>query len=111
MLRLAAAWAMFAATDAWALDLTLDSPRERAGYVYCDVWVAEPFEVRVRESLARGMPATLRVRAELWRRRNGWFDRLESSFDADVRIRYEFWSEQYRIERPGAEPLLPGVEL
>jgi hypothetical protein len=105
LLGLSAAWALFAASEALALGLTVDPPRESGGYVYCDVWVADPFEVRVRESLARGMPATLGVRAELWRRRNGWFDRLESSFDADVRIRYEFWSEQYRIERAGAEPL------
>jgi hypothetical protein len=76
-------------------------PRERAGYVYCDVRVRDPFETRVRESLARGMPATLSVRAELWRRRRGWFDRLESTYEAAVRIRYDVWSEQYRIDRPG----------
>jgi len=89
-----------------ALDLAVDSPRERAGYVYTDVRLHDPFEPRVRESLERGMPATLSVRAELWRRRHGWFDRLESSYEAAVRIRYDVWSEQYRIERPGAEPVL-----
>ena len=51
-------------------------PREHAGYVYTDVRLHDPFEHRVRESLERGMPATLSVRAELWRRRHGWFDRL-----------------------------------
>ena len=88
---------------ATALDLALDPPRERGGYVYANVEMADPFEIRVRESLARGMPATLVVRAELWRRRNGWFYRLESSYEAQVRIRYEVWSEQYRLERSGAE--------
>jgi len=89
-----------------ALELTVDLPREHAGYVYTDVRLHDPFEPRVRESLERGMPATLSVRAELWRRRHGWFDRLESSYEAAVRIRYDVWSEQYRIERPGAEPVL-----
>jgi hypothetical protein len=51
------------------------------------------------------MPATLEVRAELWRRRNGWFDRLESSFEVSVRIRYEVWNDSFRLERPGADPL------
>jgi hypothetical protein len=87
-----------------ALDLTVDAPREHGGYVYCDVRLREPFEPRVRESLEHGMPATLSVRAELWRRRRGWFDKLESNYEAAVRIRYDVWSEQFRIERPGAEP-------
>lgn len=94
---------VLSAPDAAALDLRLDRPRERGGYVYANVKVGDPFEARVRESLARGMPATLVVHAELWRRRNGWFDRLESSYEAQVRIRYEVWSEQYRLERAGAE--------
>lgn len=103
---LALAWLVLLPAAAWALDLTVDSPREHDGYVYCDVRVSEPFEPRVRESLEHGMPATLVVRAELWRRRRGWFDRLESTYEAAVRIRYDVWSEQFRIERPGADPVL-----
>lgn len=87
---------------AWALDLDVAMPREHSGYVYCDVRLRDPFETRVRESLERGMPATLSVRAELWRRRHGWFDRLEGNYEAAVRIRYDVWSEEFRIERPGA---------
>jgi hypothetical protein len=91
-------------SPASALDLTVSAPRERNGYVYVHARVADPFVPRVEESLARGMPATLEVQCELWRRRNGWFDRLESSFRARVRIRYEVWSDAYRIERAGAAP-------
>ena len=86
---------------AHALDLVLAPPHERDGYVYASLEMSEPLEARVRESLARGMPATLVVQAELWRRRNGWFDRHEGSTEARVRIRYEAWSELYRIEYPG----------
>lgn len=93
------------------MEMAVDVPRERGGYVYCDVRLSEPFEPRVRESLARGMPATLSVRAELWRRRRGWFDRLESSYEAAVRIRYEVWSERFRLERAGADPeLVPSLD-
>ena len=103
VVSLLGACVLLAAGDAAALDLELHPPRERGGYLYANVEVADPFEARVRESLARGMPATLVVHAELWRRRNGWFDRLEGSYEAQVRIRYEVWSEQYRLERAGAE--------
>ena len=102
---LALALLLATATPARAMDLVVGAPREHAGYLYCDVEVADPFEERVRESLGRGMPATVTVHAELWRRRRGWFGRLESSYDAEVRIRYETWSERYRVDRPGADPI------
>jgi uncharacterized protein DUF4390 len=89
------------AAPAAALEIRLDRPRERAGYVYVDARLRDLFPPRIAESLARGMPATLLVRTELWRGRNGWFDRLESSFDASIRIRYEVWNESYRLERAG----------
>ena len=40
------------------------------------------------------MPATLQLHVELWRRRGGWFDRMERSVDAAVRLRYDVWSEE-----------------
>ena len=92
-----------------ALELALAPPRERDGRVVVE---AQPYQVlgtRVAESLARGLPATLVLHAELWRDRRGWFDRLESSTDASVRIRYEVWSNSYLIERIGAAPIVVGT--
>jgi hypothetical protein len=83
----------------------LSTPRERGGYVYVAATVSQPFGERVGESLQRGMPATLELKAELWRRRNGWFDRLESGYQAQVRIRYEAWNEQFRIEGPRGQTI------
>ena len=88
-----------------ALEAALGTPYPRAGWVWADVRLADPFAPRVAESLSRGMPATLQLHAELWRRRSGWFDRLESSYDAAVRIRYEVWNEQFRLERAGLKPV------
>src|SRR5262245_7506707 len=91
------------ATGAHALDLRLAQPHEHGGFLHANIEVVDPFERRVRESLGRGMPATLLVHTELWRRRNGWFDRHETSSEVQVRIRYETWNEQYRIDRIGSE--------
>ena len=85
-----------------ALEVAVVATREQAGHVWTDVRLAELFAPRVAESLSRGMPATLRLHTELWRRRRGWFDRLENSFDAEVRIRYDVWSRAYQLERRGA---------
>ncbi len=91
-----------------ALELTLAPPRERDGRVVVEARPSRVLDSRVAESLARGMPATLVLHAELWRHRRGWFDRLESSVDASVRIRYDVWSDSYLLERIGADPIVVG---
>jgi hypothetical protein len=96
---------LLVATQAWALGVQISPPRERNGYVYIDAGVSDPFSTRTTESLQRGMPATIEVRAELWRRRTGWFDSFEGGYDARVRIQYEAWSDKWRIERAGAAPI------
>jgi hypothetical protein len=94
-----------------ALEITVLPPRERNGYLWVDVRLGDLFDPRVEGSLARGMPATLALHAELWRRRDGWFDALESVFDADLRLQYDFRNSAYRLERAGAQPLLvPGLD-
>jgi len=94
------------APAALALDLTLGAPRARDGDVWVDVRLEDPLAPRVAQSLARGMPATLELHAELWRRRTGWFHRLQSSYDASIRMRYEVWNESFRLERAGDSPLV-----
>jgi hypothetical protein len=89
-----------------ALEVSIEPPRERQGLLIVDAQPRDLFAPRIAESLARGMPATLQLHAELWRMRRGWFDKLESSADASVRIRYEVWSDTYFIERLGAEPIV-----
>ncbi len=99
------------APPARALEITAQPPRERSGYLWVDIQLGDLFEPRVEGSLARGMPATLTLHAELWRRRVGWFDGLESVFDAELRLRYDFRSAAYRLERTGARPLVvPGLD-
>ncbi len=85
-----------------ALTVDVQRPREREGYLWVDLQLDDLFPPRVEQSLSRGMPATLLLHVELWRRRSGWFDRLESTFESPLKIRYEVWSENFHIERPGA---------
>ena len=92
----------------FALEVAMESPRERDGFVLVEARPTQVFAPRIVESLARGMPATLQIHAELWRQRRGWFDRLEHSVDASVRIRYEVWNDTYLLERIGAEPIAVG---
>jgi len=100
MLALAATF-----STAWGLEVLVSAPREDQGWVRVEIRLASVLSSRVEESLARGMPATLHFHGEMWRRRGAWFDRLESSVDASLKIRYEVWSERYRVERPGLPPV------
>jgi len=101
--------ALGAARPAAAIEIALVPPRESGGFVWVDARLTDLFPPRVAESLARGMPATLEIRAELWRRRTAWFDAHENDFDGSLRIRYEVWKDSFRIERPGAPPMAYGT--
>jgi len=89
-----------------AFQLTAIRPaRDANGWLWVEVRLEEPIEPRVAGSLGRGMPATLTLHAELWRRRNGWFDRMERAVDATFRMRYDVWSDTWLLDRPGAPTL------
>jgi hypothetical protein len=92
------------AREARALEVALSAPRAQESYLWVDASLTDLFPGAVERSLSRGMPATLQLHAELWRPRTAWFDRMERTFDASVRIRYEVWNDSYRIERSGAAP-------
>lgn len=93
------------ARPAAALEIALDPPRVTQGYLWADLRLDDVFSPRIENSLARGMPATFQFHAELWKRRSGWFDRMEGSFDAAVKVRYEVWGKSYRLEQQGRPPL------
>lgn len=91
-----------------ALVVEVGEPHARSDHLWVDASLTDLFGGAVAKSLERGMPATLQVRAELWRDRAAWFDRLEATREASVRIRYEVWNEAFRIERPGAPARILG---
>lgn len=94
------------ALPAHAFQLTAIRPaRDAGGQLWVELRLENPIEPRVARSLGRGMPATLTLHAELWRRRNGWFDRMERAVDATFRMRYDVWSDRWRLERPGGTTL------
>ncbi len=98
------AWAPGLAAQAHAFEIGLGAPHADDGYVWADVRVDDLFDGRAAESLERGMPATLQLRAELWRRRTAWFDRVERTFEGSIRIRYQVAGKDYRVERANAPP-------
>ena len=65
---------------------------------------------RVRESLERGMPATVRLSVDVWRVRPGWFDQRAGTQRAEVRIARNAWSDEYQMRRQ-AGPLLTLLDL
>lgn len=94
------------APAARAFQLTAIRPvRDASGQLWVELRIEEPIEARVASSLGRGMPATLTLHAELWRRRTAWFDRMERAVDASFRIHYDVWSDRWRLDRPGGSTL------
>jgi hypothetical protein len=104
-LALAVALSSGAARSASAFQVTLMAPHARGEWAVVDARLDDLFEDRVVQSLERGMPATIQVHAELWRKRGLWFDALENTFDASVRVRYGTWDESYHVERQGGQSI------
>ena len=98
---------LLVATPAAAFKVTSIRPaRDSEQRLWVELQIEDVIEPRVEASLQRGMPATLTLRAELWRRRNGWFDRLERTAHSTTRIRRDVANENWRIERQGSPPLV-----
>lgn len=95
------ALALLAAAPARALEVELPAVRLGRDALWVDANLTDLFPERIEESLARGMPATLQLHAELWRRRSLWFDKFEAGFDAEIRIQYEVWERAYKVQRRG----------
>lgn len=85
-----------------AFELDMMPPHPEHGLLRVRAQLDQVLSPRVEASLARGMPATLHYQSELWRRRGGWFHKLESSLEFSLKIRYDVWSKTYRIERLNA---------
>ena len=103
---LTAALVFAAAVPALAYDIAVETPSERSGMVWADVSFTNMFDERVEESLLRGVPATLQIRVDLWRSRTAWFDRVERTFEGQIRIRYEVWRDKFIVQRAGSEELV-----
>jgi hypothetical protein len=102
----ACAFGISIASSAAAFQLTSIRPKRDASHrLWVELRLEQPIEPRVASSLGRGMPATLSLRAELWRRRNGWFDRLERSVESSFRIRHDAGNDVWHLERPGTTSL------
>ena len=103
------AWLALGTGSAQAFQITSIRPaRDSSGQLWVEVQLEQPIEPRVASSLGRGMPATLTLHAELWRRRRGWFDRMERAVETTFRLHYDAWGDDWHLDRPGAPPAVFG---
>lgn len=65
---------------------------------------------RVRDSLERGMPATVDLTVDVWRVRPGWFDKLVRSERAELGVARNAWSDEYQMRRQSG-PVLTLLDL
>lgn len=68
-------------------------------HLVADVTVADLFSPQIEGRLRRGQPVTLLISVDLWRARNGWFDKLLASGSLVYRVRYDSWDDRYELRR------------
>ncbi len=91
-----------------ALELSEPRVRRVGESLWVEARMSDLFSPRVEESLSRGMPARVQLRAELWRKRTAWFDKLEASTDGQFRVQFDAWARVYRVQRRGSPIALVG---
>ena len=72
--------------------------------------LAHVLSPRARDSMERGMPATVRLSVDIWRTRAGWFDQRMGGQTAEIRIARNAWSDEFQMRRQGG-PLLTLLDL
>lgn len=70
------------------------------GYLYVDFDFQEPFSGKSLDAIRSGLPSTLTFTVEIWRRRAGWWDRLEGTRETQVRVLRDLLNEQYVVATP-----------
>ena len=106
------ALAMVALVPGTALPVELESVRVTRieGSAAVSLRVSHALTPRVRDSLERGMPATVRLSVDIWRTRAGWFDQRMGGQTAEIRIARNAWSDEFQMRR-SAGPLLTLLDL
>ncbi len=95
---------------AHAVELSDVRVSERQGYVTVSFRMESVLSDRIRNTLERGMPATVLVSLDVWRHRGGWFDELIENRTVIMRFYRDTWSDEYRLARQiEPESALPDI--
>ena len=70
------------------------------GYPYVDYTLHEPFQGKARDAIRSGLPSTLTFTIEVWRRRTGWWDRLEETREIELRVLRDLLNDRYVVVTP-----------
>lgn len=73
------------------------------GFVYVEFDFVAPFEGTYDEALRSGLPTTLSYTIQVWQRRSGWWDKLESTNDLLFRIFRDPLNDLYHVFTPERE--------
>ena len=99
-----------AAATAFAVDLADVRITRVEDWVAVSLRTTRVLSPRVRDSLERGMPATVRLSVDLWKVRPGWFDQMVRTERAEFRVARNAWSDEYQMVRQ-AGPLVTLLDL
>jgi len=65
------------------------------GYPFVDYELEAPFTGKALDAIRSGLPSTLTFTFEVWRQRTGWWDDLEETREASVRVLRDLLNDQY----------------
>ena len=100
-IRLALWWFVAFPALTQATELRIDRVAATSqGFLYVEYALLFPFEGIYLEALNSGLPTTLTYTVEVYRRRTGWWDRLEEAYEREFRLFRDLLNNVYYVRTP-----------
>lgn len=88
--------------------LVVSNISKDGAFLCADLRLYDVLDSELINSIKDGVPAMLRYRIDLWKKRGLWYDKLVASFTTTYRIEYDNWRMHYLVLRADREDNLVG---
>ncbi len=88
---------IIAASPAWSIDTEFRYLEFNEGSILTDLVIVDSLPGRLVGFINKGVPVAFEYKLELWRIRQGWFDRHIANRELTYRVRYDTWEKRYTV--------------
>ncbi len=88
---------MVATSNARSSDIEFRYLKFDEGSILTDLAIVDSLPARLIEFINKGVPAAFEYKLELWRIRQGWFDKHVANRELTFRVRYDTWEKRYTV--------------
>ncbi len=88
---------LFLYANAAALEIGFEYVNTKSDTITTELSIIDSLSAKLEEYIGKGVPVGFEYRIELWRVRQGWFDKRIAAYDITYRVRFDTWSKKYTV--------------